>query len=105
MESNLKEIDKCMWQLGEYFPENYGKHLGGAELAWEEMSTSQTACPCGKGYITQNHYSDDWNRYEDAPVVIECVDCKKKYMKLYLMIIGFIRSPWASLSVLPPTAS
>lgn len=24
-------------------------------MSWEEMSTSQTVCPCGKGYITQKH--------------------------------------------------
>ena len=25
-------------------------------MSWEEMSTFQTVCPCGKGYITQNVY-------------------------------------------------
>lgn len=48
-------------------------------MSWEEMSRSQTACPCGKGYITQKHYGDDWNRFKDGPVVIECENCKKKY--------------------------
>ena len=48
-------------------------------MSWEEMSTSQTVCPCGKGYITQKHYGDDWNRFKDGPVVIECEDCKKKF--------------------------
>ena len=48
-------------------------------MSWEEMSTSQTVCPCGKGYITQKHYGDDWNRFKDGSVVIECEDCKKKY--------------------------
>lgn len=48
-------------------------------MSWEEMSTSQTVCPCGKGYITQKHYGDDWNRFKDGTVVIECEDCKKKY--------------------------
>ena len=36
-------------------------------------------CPCGKGKITQTCYSDDWNRYQDGPVVIECKDCSKMY--------------------------
>ena len=48
-------------------------------MSWEEMSTSQTVCPCGKGYITQKHYGDDWNRFKDDPIVIECEECKKKY--------------------------
>ena len=48
-------------------------------MSWEEMSKSQTICPCGKGHIMQKHYGDDWNRFEDGPVVIECEDCKKKY--------------------------
>ena len=27
-------------------------------MSWEEMSTSQTVCPCGKGYITQKHIDE-----------------------------------------------
>ena len=48
-------------------------------MSWEEEETSQTVCPCGNGRITQKHYSDDWGRFEDGPVVIECEDCNKKY--------------------------
>ena len=48
-------------------------------MSWEEIRLSQMVCPCGKGYITQKHYGDDWNRFEDGPVVIECEDCAKKY--------------------------
>lgn len=48
-------------------------------MSWEEINKSQVVCPCGKGYITQKHYVDDWNRFESGPVVIECEDCKKKY--------------------------
>lgn len=48
-------------------------------MSWEEMSTSQTVCPCGKGKITQKSYGDDWNRYQDGPVIIECEECAKKY--------------------------
>lgn len=25
------------------------------------------------------HYGDDWNRYKDGSVVIECEECAKKY--------------------------
>ena len=48
-------------------------------MSWEEMYTLSAACPCGKSRITQKVYGDDWNRYEDGPVVIECVDCAKKF--------------------------
>lgn len=41
-------------------------------MSWEEEETSQTVCPCGNGRITQKHYSDDWGRFKDGPVVIEC---------------------------------
>ena len=49
-------------------------------MGWEEINTSSTVCPCGKGKITQKHYGDDWNRYQDGPVIIECEICAKKYM-------------------------
>ena len=48
-------------------------------MSWEEMYTCSTICPCGKGKITQASYGDDWNRYKDGPVVIECEECAKKY--------------------------
>ncbi len=48
-------------------------------MSWEEMYTCSATCPCGKGKITQTSYGDDWNRYKDGPVVIECEECAKKY--------------------------
>jgi hypothetical protein len=36
-------------------------------------------CPCGKGYITQTTYGDDWNRFKEGPINIECEICNKKY--------------------------
>lgn len=48
-------------------------------MSWEEMSTTKIPCPCGKGTISQAHYSDDWNRFEDGQVLIECEECRKKY--------------------------
>lgn len=48
-------------------------------MSWEEMYTCSATCLCGKGRITQTTYGDDWNRYEDGPVVIECEECAKKY--------------------------
>lgn len=48
-------------------------------MSWEEMYTRSTVCPCGKGRITQKTYGDDWNRYEEGAVAIECEECVKKY--------------------------
>lgn len=48
-------------------------------MSWEEMYTYSATCPCGKGKITMTSYGDDWNRYKDGPVVIECEECAKKY--------------------------
>lgn len=48
-------------------------------MSWEEMSVTRIPCPCGKGTISQAHYSDDWNRFENGQVVIECEECRKKY--------------------------
>ena len=48
-------------------------------MSWEEMYTLTADCPCGNGRIVQKVYGDDWNRFEDGPVVIECADCGKKY--------------------------
>lgn len=48
-------------------------------MSWEKMSESEIKCPCGKGRIYQEHYMDDWNRYRDSGVIIECPECSKKY--------------------------
>lgn len=48
-------------------------------MSWEEMSVTRIPCPCGKGKISQAHYGDDWNRFEDGSVLIECDECQKKY--------------------------
>ena len=49
-------------------------------MSLEEMYTSMTPCPCGKGTISQAHFADDWNRYTDDPVIINCDECKKRYV-------------------------
>lgn len=43
------------------------------------MGTSKVTCSCGYGSIYQSQYSDDWNRYSDGPVIIDCEICSKKY--------------------------
>lgn len=48
-------------------------------MSWEEMYACSATCPCGKGKITQKSYGDDWNRYQEGSVVIECEECAKKY--------------------------
>ena len=74
-------------------------------MSWEEMSTSQTVCPCGKGYITQKHYGDDWNRFKDGPIVIECEECKKKYKVEEVNHYGMLTSDgsWSEYFLLPKT--
>lgn len=46
-------------------------------MSWEKMSESQIKCPCGKGRIYQEHYMDDWNRYQDSGAIIDCPECSK----------------------------
>ena len=48
-------------------------------MSWAEMGVTRISCPCGKGTISQSHYGDDWNRFKDGPVLIECEECKRKY--------------------------
>lgn len=48
-------------------------------MSWEKMSESAIKCPCGKGRIYQEHYMDDWNRYQDSGALIECPECSKIY--------------------------
>ena len=48
-------------------------------MSWVVMYSCSAICPCGKGKITQKTYGDDWNRFQDGPVVIECEICAKKY--------------------------
>ena len=51
-------------------------------MSWEEMYTEETTCPCGEGRIKQIVYGDDWNRYLNGPVVIECEKCSKRYIRI-----------------------
>jgi hypothetical protein len=48
-------------------------------MSWEELYTRKMICPCGKGYLTQTTYGDDWNRYKEGPIHIECEICNKNY--------------------------
>lgn len=47
-------------------------------MAWELDSTQYKPCPCGKGRIRIEEYSDEWNRY-DSRYEIECEYCKAHY--------------------------
>ena len=49
-------------------------------MSWEEVEEKRVVCPCGKGFISQKIYGDDWNRIKNGAVVIECEDCKAKYI-------------------------
>lgn len=48
-------------------------------MSWECDSQTECPCPCGKGRIYQNHYSDDWNRFESDTPVIGCDKCENQY--------------------------
>lgn len=48
-------------------------------MSWEEMSRKSIECPCGRGMNSQASYMDDWNRWEDGPVEIECDFCRENY--------------------------
>lgn len=49
-------------------------------MSWELSKTSKITCPCGKGYIIQEHFDDDWNRTKKDSPVIQCEECKSKYV-------------------------
>lgn len=48
-------------------------------MGFEEIMTKRVSCPCGRGYVSQSLYGDDWNRIRTDKPVIECNDCSKKY--------------------------
>lgn len=48
-------------------------------MSWELDFTLKTRCPCGKGYLEQKQFSDDWNRIRVDPIIINCNSCKKQY--------------------------
>ena len=48
-------------------------------MSWEEDRKTSVSCPCGKGKLSVITYSDDWNRVEYSPLIIECPDCCKLY--------------------------
>ena len=48
-------------------------------MSWELDYTLKTRCPCGKGYLEQKQFSDDWNRIRVDPIIINCDSCKKQY--------------------------
>lgn len=72
-------------------------------MSWEEMSASQTVCPCGKGHIKQRHYGDDWNRFEDDSIIIECEECNNKYEVEEVTNQGMISSDgfWSEYFLIP----
>ena len=72
-------------------------------MGWEEIRTSVSVCPCGKGKITQKHFGDDWNRYQDGPVIIECETCSKKYKVEEIIHQGLITTDgsWSTYFLVP----
>lgn len=48
-------------------------------MGFEEIMTKRVSCACGKGYVSQTIYGDDWNRIRTEKPFIECEDCSKKF--------------------------
>lgn len=48
-------------------------------MGFEEIMTKRVSCACGKGYVSQTIYGDDWSRIRTEKPFIECEDCSKKF--------------------------
>lgn len=48
-------------------------------MSYELDSSRYTECPCGKGRIVVETYSNDWNQSE-TKYYIDCDDCQKIYV-------------------------
>lgn len=49
-------------------------------MSWELMSDEKRICACGKGFVVERHYMDDWNRTREERFV-ECKYCKEQQLK------------------------
>jgi hypothetical protein len=56
------------------------------QMSWELMSTNKKPCPCGKGFIVEENFMDDWNRTKEEHY-FECDECKKKNDDLIVLVI------------------
>lgn len=49
-------------------------------MSWELMRTDKNPCPCGKGFIIEKHYMDDWNRTKEEHI-LKCKECMEEQIK------------------------
>ena len=47
-------------------------------MSYELDSRYKVKCPCGKGVLVKELYSDDWHNHEEE-CFIDCEECKNKY--------------------------
>lgn len=55
-------------------------------MSYELIYTKEVPCPCGRGKIIQETYSNDWNTYRDD-IEINCAECKSRYHKEYEHVV------------------
>lgn len=51
---------------------------GSVVVSYEPVSKKVIDCPCGKGYIIDEYYSNDWNQSKNK-INIGCQFCKKDF--------------------------
>ena len=56
----------------------YVGHKGGIATSYELDSTTERACPCGKGTYTVRVYSNDWFQYREE-WEMNCPTCRLEY--------------------------
>lgn len=49
-------------------------------MSWELMRTDKMSCPCGKGFVIEERYMDDWNRTKEERY-FECKYCENKIVE------------------------
>ncbi|SEU28818.1 hypothetical protein SAMN05443270_4623 [Lacrimispora sphenoides] len=49
-------------------------------MSWELISTNKRSCSCGKGFVIERHYMDDWNRTKEESC-LKCKDCERKQIE------------------------
>ena len=47
-------------------------------MSYELVFSHRTKCPCGKGDVVEEIYSNDWNQFR-TKCYIDCANCKNVY--------------------------
>ena len=62
-------------------------------MSWEEMSSYEQPCDCGRGKKIITNYMDDWNRTKDT-VTIQCEFCNSHHSYLKKLPNGTTDKVW-----------